>query len=52
MDENEVRVLAYCAECEDAITDEIESYYCDDDGNFFCCEECMMDYYGLHKLEV
>jgi hypothetical protein len=52
MDENEVRILAYCAECDDAITDEIENYYYDDDGNFFCCEECMMNYHGIHKLEV
>ena len=52
MNENEVRTLAYCAECEDEITDEVEHYYCDDNGNFFCCVECMMDYYGVHKLEV
>lgn len=51
MDE-EVRVLGYCAECNSSITDDIEDYYCDEDGNFFDSAECAMAYYGIHKLEV
>lgn len=52
MDENEVRVLAYCAECGSKITDDVETYYCDEDGNFFCDSDCAMNYYCIHKLEV
>lgn len=51
MDE-EVRVLGICAECNSSITDDIEDYYCDEDGNFFDSPECAMAYYGIHKLEV
>lgn len=50
--DNEVRTLAYCAECNSKITDEADNYYCDEDGNFFCDEECAMTYYGIHRLEI
>jgi glutamine amidotransferase-like uncharacterized protein len=48
----EIRLMAYCAECNASITDDIEDYYCDEDGNYFDCIECAMAYYGIHKLEV
>ena len=51
MDE-EMRILAYCAECTSAITDNIEEYCCDDDGNFFDSVECAMAYHRIHLLEV
>ena len=51
MDE-ERRTLGYCAECNSAITDDVEEYYCDEDGNFFDNAACVMVYYGIHKLEV
>lgn len=50
-EDNEVRVLAYCAECGDEITDDIEEIYVDEDGNYFCSCECSMIYHGIHKLE-
>ena len=49
---DDVRILGYCEECGFTITDDMEDYYCDDDGNKFCCNECIMDYYGIHKLEI
>ena len=52
MDENEVRVLGCCAECQNDITDDVEDYYYDEDGNFFCCVDCAMIHHGIHKLEV
>lgn len=52
MDNEETRVLAYCAECGNEITDDIEDYYCDEDGNFFDCIECAMAHYGIHRLEI
>ncbi len=51
MDE-ERRLIGYCAECGSSITDDIEDYYCDEDGNYFDSSECAMVYYGIHKLEV
>lgn len=51
MDENEVRVIGYCAECENDITDDMETIYVDEDGNYFDSQECAMIYHGIHKLE-
>ena len=51
MDE-EIKVIGYCAECISDITNDIEEYYCDEDGNFFDDLECAMIYHGIHKLEV
>ncbi len=51
MDE-EVRVIGVCAECGSKITNDIEEYCCDEDGNFFDSTECAMVYHGIHLLEV
>lgn len=48
----EVRTLGHCAECNNEITDDAENYYCDEDGNFFCSDECAMIYHGIHRLEI
>lgn len=50
MDE-EVRIIGICAECGSEITDNIEEYYCDEDGNFFDSAECAMVHHGIHLLE-
>lgn len=49
---DEVRIIGVCAECNSEITDNIEEYYCDEEGNFFDSAECAMAYYGIHLLEV
>ena len=49
---DEVRLIGYCAECGNDITDDMEDIYVDEDGNYFCSDECGMIYHGLHKLEV
>ena len=51
MDENEVRVLGYCAECNSKITDE-HDVYVDEDGNYFDDIECVLSFYNIHKLEA
>jgi hypothetical protein len=52
MNRDDMRTLAYCEECGNAITDEVDEYYCDEDGNHFCSCECVMEHYGIHTLEV
>ena len=53
MDEmNEIRMLGYCAECGDKITDEGAEYYCNDEGEYFCCIECVCDHHGITKIEI
>lgn len=49
---DEVRIFGYCENCGDAVTDEDEEYYVNDDGEVFCCFECMLEYYGVTKIEV
>lgn len=51
-DDNEVRILAHCAECGNEITDDVKDYFCDEDGNFFCSDECAMIYHRIHRLEI
>lgn len=50
MDE-EMVIIGYCAECGSEIPDNIEEYYCDEDGNYFDSSECAMVYHGIHLLE-
>lgn len=50
MDE-EVRTLGYCIECGDTITDEIEEYYCDSEGNLFCSHECLLEHFDVVLME-
>ena len=51
MNDIEVRIIGYCAECGEDITDDIEDIYTDEDGNYFDTVECAMIHHGLHKLE-
>lgn len=51
---DETRVFGYCENenCGDPITDEGGEYYVNDDGEVFCCIECVLEHYGITKLEV
>lgn len=49
---DEVRVFGYCKNCGDAVTDEGEEYYVNDDGEVFCCIECVCEYCNVTKIEV
>lgn len=51
MDE-EIRVIGYCAECESKITDDVNEYYCDPDGHFFCSHDCVLEYFNVVQMEV
>lgn len=47
-----IRVLRICENCGDEITDEQEEYYVNDDGEAFCCIECLCGYYEVTKIEI
>jgi hypothetical protein len=47
----EMRILGYCMTCGSKITDDIETYYCDDEGNLICSHECLLEEFGLHMME-
>ncbi len=44
--------ILYCEECGDIKNKLYDSYYIDKHGNVFCCESCVMDYYGIRLMEV
>ena len=52
INKEEVRLIGYCAECGEDITDDMEDISIDEDGHYFCSCECAQIYHGLHKLEV
>ena len=49
---DDIRVFGYCEHCGEQVTDENEEYYINDDGEVFCCIECVLEYYCVTKLEV
>ena len=51
MDE-EIRVFGVCVECGSKITDELEEYYCDDEGNLLCSHECILEHFCITQMEV
>jgi hypothetical protein len=52
MNDNEIRTFGYCANCGDKVTDEGEEYYVNDDGEVFCSIECVLEHYGVEKIET
>lgn len=53
MDEKEiVRNFGKCECCDNEVTDEREEYYVNNDGQVFCSVECVLEYYGVIKIEV
>lgn len=51
MDDN-IRVFGYCMECGAKITDDVETYYCDEEGNLLCSHECLLEHFSLYEMEV
>lgn len=49
---DEVRVFGTCECCGNTITSEDEGYYVDSEGRVFCSIECVLDTYGVTKVEV
>lgn len=49
---DEVRVLGYCAECGNEITDDVSEYYCDSNGDVLCSYECVLEHCGVTTVEV
>lgn len=52
MGENEIRKFGECECCGNEITDEQDEYYVTEDGRVFCCIECVLESFGIEKIEV
>ena len=46
-----VRQIARCSECNEDIFDDSQDVYIDADGNYFCCLECALNFYGIRQSE-
>lgn len=49
---DDIRVFGYCENCGEEVTGELDEYYVSDDGTVFCSCECVMEYFGVTKVEV
>ena len=49
-EENDDHAIARCEECGELIYEDSDNAYVDDDGNYFCCQECALDYYSIKKV--
>ena len=49
---DEIRVFGYCECCGNQVTDEDESYYMSEDGKVLCSVECVLEHYGVTKIEL
>jgi ribosomal protein L24E len=52
MEDNEVRSFGYCKNCEEKVTDNCGEYYVNEDGEIFCCIECVLEHNCIEKIEV
>lgn len=49
---DEERLIAYCEECGNKITKEDDEAYVDEDGKYYCCVDCVLEHYGIKRLEL
>jgi hypothetical protein len=49
---DEKRFFGYCKNCGEKITDESEEYYISDDGEVFCCVECICEHLCLFVFNL
>lgn len=50
-DNEQPQVIGRCEECHDLIYDDSGEMYMDNEGNYFCCLECALSFYGIHQPE-
>lgn len=43
--------IARCACCEELIYEDNDDTYIDEDGNYFCSLDCVLEHYGVSKIE-
>lgn len=44
-------IIGYCEECGNFITEDDEMYI-DEEGRYFCSQECALEYYHIIKREA
>jgi formylmethanofuran dehydrogenase subunit E len=51
-EEDDSQAIARCEECGELIYEDNDDVYIDDDGNYFCNLQCVLDHYSIRKIEV
>ena len=52
LDESEAeKPIGRCEECGELIYEDNEDAYIDDEGNYFCCLQCALDYYYIKRVD-
>lgn len=49
--DEEVRSIARCSECEQLIYEDNEDIYMDEYGHYFCSLDCALYHHGIQKIE-
>ena len=49
---DEIRVFGECECCGNTVTDDGDEYYVSEDGKVFCSVECVLEHYGITKIEL
>lgn len=49
---DDIRVFGYCENCGEKVTDELDEYYINENGEAFCSIECVLEHYRVVKIEV
>ena len=52
MNNTEVRIIGICAECGNEIDDNMTDIYVDENGNYFCSVDCVLEYHKIAKVEA
>jgi hypothetical protein len=50
--DNEIRTFGYCEACGNMITDDCNYIFVDSDGNYFDSIECLIEHFGVVRLEM
>lgn len=50
-EEDDSNAIARCEECGELIYEDNDDIYISEDDYFFCCLECALRFYGIHKAE-
>ena len=49
-EQDEAQAIARCEECGELIYEDNDDAYVDDDGNHFCCLQCVLDHYSIRQV--
>lgn len=49
---NDAKVIAICAVCDEELYQGFDAYYDSNADEYFCCEECVLKYYEIERVEL